>query len=365
MGGTILRRPLFLALPILALLAGCDMVVLSPSGYVAAQQKDLVISATLLMLVIVIPVMGLTAFFAWRYSAARKSRYDPDWHHSTSLELVIWVAPLMIIICLSAMTWVSTHLLDPFRPLERIGERRPVPQGVEPVEVQVVALDWKWLFIYPQYGIATVNDAAAPVDRPIHFRLTASEVMNAFYVPALAGMIYAMPGMESQLHAVMNFPGDYDGFSTNYSGAGFSKMRFRFHSTDSIGFDKWVANVRGDGGTLGRSEYLTLAAPSEDVAPMHFREVDPDLFRRVVNRCVEEGRMCTDEMSALDARGGTGLAGTLNTRPAEGRQASAFGFVPFHVSTFCTPAESIAEYGPDTVVLLAPPPAPRGSDETL
>ena len=130
-----------------------------------------------------------------------------------------------------------------------------------------------------------------------------------------------MPGMEIAVARGDNFPGDYDGFSTNYSGAGFSKMRFRFHSTD-VGFDKWVANVRGDGGTLGRERYLTLAAPSEDVAPMHFREVDPDLFRRVVNRCVEEGRMCTDEMSALDARGGTGLAGTLNTRPAEaGRRA--------------------------------------------
>ena len=134
-GGTTMRRPLFSALPILLLLGGCDMVVLSPSGYVAAQQRDLLVSSTLLMLVIIIPVMGLTAFFAWRYSAARQSRYDPEWHHSTSLELVIWAAPLMIIICLGAITWVGTHLLDPFRPLERIGERRPVPPGIEPLEV--------------------------------------------------------------------------------------------------------------------------------------------------------------------------------------------------------------------------------------
>lgn len=361
-----MRRSLIAALPIIAL-SGCDMVVLSPSGYVAAQQRDLVVNATLLMLAIVVPVMGLTAFFAWRYSARRKSRYDPDWHHSTSLELVIWVAPLMIIICLSAMTWVSSHLLDPFRPLDRIGERRPVPAGVEPLEIQVVALDWKWLFIYPQYGVASVNEAAAPVDRPIHFRLTSQAVMNAFYVPALAGMIYAMPGMESQLHAVMNFPGDYEGFSSNYSGAGFSGMRFRFHASDTLDFDKWVANVRGNNaGTLGRAEYLELARPSENVAPIHFGEIDPDLFRRVVNRCVEDGRMCISEMSAMDAHGGTGFAGTLNTFPAEGRQASAFGFAPFHVGTFCTPAESVAEYGAGTVALLTPPPpAPRGSDETL
>ena len=365
-GGTIMKRPLLSALPIAALLSGCDMVVLSPSGYVAAQQRDLLVSSVFLMLIIIIPVMGLTAFFAWRYKASRKGSYDPDWHHSTSLELVIWAAPLMIVICLGAITWVGTHELDPFRPLEKIGERRPVPEGIEPVEVEVVALDWKWLFIYPQYGIATVNEMAAPVDRPINFRLTAQDVMNTFYVPALAGMIYTMPGMQSKLHAVMNFPGDYKGFSANYSGAGFSGMRFTFHATNSIDFSRWVANVRGDNqATLGREEYLTLAAPSENVAPIHYSKVDPELFGRIVNRCVEEGRMCTAEMALLDAHGGTGLAGTLNTRPVEGQQASALGFVPFHVSSFCTPAESIAEYGPDTVVLLTPPPAKRGSDETL
>ena len=226
-----MRRRLVSLLPI-ALLAGCDMVVLSPSGYVAAQQGDMLVNATVLMLIIIIPVMGLTGFFAWRYSAKRKSNYDPDWHHSTSLELVIWAAPLLIIICLGGITWVGTHLLDPFRPLTHIGERRPVPSGVKPLDIEVVALDWKWLFIYPEYGVATVNDAAAPIDRPIRFRLTSESVMNAFYVPALAGMIYAMPGMESQLHAVMNLPGDYEGFSSNYSGAGFSGMRFRFHGLE-------------------------------------------------------------------------------------------------------------------------------------
>lgn len=365
-GGTdILRRKLLFALPIAALLSGCDMVVLSPSGYVAAQQKDLLVGATLLMLVIVIPVMGLTAFFAWRYSANRKSRYDPNWHHSTSLELVIWVAPLMIIICLSAMTWVSSHLLDPFRPLDQIGERRPVPEGIQPLEVQVVALDWKWMFIYPQYGVATINEAAAPVDRPIRFHLTAASVMNAFYVPALAGMIYTMPGMESQLHAVMNFPGEYKGFSANYSGAGFSGMHFKFHGLDNPGFARWIANVRGDGRPLGRAEYLELAEPSENVPTLHFSEVDPDLFRRILNRCVEEGRMCIDQMAALDSRGGTGRTGVLNTIPAPGRQASALGVAPFFIGEFCTPAESVAQYGPETVVLLNPVPAPRGTGNTL
>ncbi len=339
------------------------MVVLAPSGYVADKQAGMLISSTLLMLVIIIPVMTLTAFFAWRYNATRKGNYDPDWHHSTSLELVIWAAPLLIIICLGAMTWVGTHLMDPFRPLENIGDRRPVPRGVEPLEVQVVALDWKWLFIYPEQGIATVNEVAAPVDRPISFHLTSTSVMNAFYVPALAGMIYAMPGMESQLHAVMNVPGSYEGFSANYSGHGFSNMRFQFLGLDQADFTQWVGKVRSRQEGLDRAGFLELAEPSEKVPPQYFGNVDPDLFHRIVNRCVEEGRMCIDQMMTIDGEGGTGHAGTLNIVPMEGKQASATGHVPFYVAEFCSPADSIKEFGPDSVVLLAPPPALRGSSE--
>ncbi len=333
------------------------MVVLSPSGYIAARQRDLLLTSTLLMLVIIIPVMVLIAFFAWRYSARRGARYEPDWSHSTGLELLIWAAPLMIIICLGAITWVGTHLLDPFRPLEHIGERRPVPANETPLEIEVVALDWKWLFIYPEQGIATVNDVAAPIDRPIRFRLTSASVMNAFYVPALAGMIYAMPAMESQLHAVMNVPGEYDGFSSNYSGAGFSGMRFRFHGLERADFDVWVAKARiaGDG-ALDLARYRELAAPSENVPVMSFDDVDPDLFRRILNRCVEDGRMCIDEMTALDARGGTGFSGTINTVPDATRQASAIGTAPFYVRSFCTIADAEADYGPQGLVLLDPPP---------
>ncbi len=194
----------------------------------------------------------------------------------------------------------------------------------------------------------------------MRFHLTSQSVMNAFYVPALAGMIYAMPGMTSQLNAVINVAGNYEGFSSNYSGAGFSKMRFQFHGLSQSDFDVWVAKVRlGDGGVLDRGRYLELAEPSEGVAPIGFEDVDPDLFRRVVNRCVEEGRLCMDQMMALDAAGGTGLAGTINTVPAPGRQASALGHQPFFVAEFCTPAESVAQYGADSVVLLDPPPRER------
>jgi cytochrome o ubiquinol oxidase subunit II len=364
-----MRRPLLSAALLLPLLAGCDAVVLSPSGYIADQQRDLLITSTLLMLIIVIPVMGLTAFFAWRYNEKRRSRYEPEWSHSTSLELVIWAAPLAIIICLGAITWVGTHLLDPYRALVHVADRRPVPENTPPLEVQVVALDWKWLFIYPEYGIATVNDAAAPVDRPIEFHLTSQSVMNAFYVPALAGMIYAMPSMQSNLHAVINVPGEYEGFSSNYSGAGFSNMRFAFHGLQRSDFDVWIAKARLNGEPLlDRARYLELAEPSADVEPMAFGDVDPDLFRRIVNRCVEQGRLCVDEMMALDAQGGTGLAGLFNTIPVEG-QPSALGHTPFYVAEFCTPADSVARYGEDSLVRLDPAPLPAaddaGREETL
>jgi cytochrome o ubiquinol oxidase subunit 2 len=128
------------------------------------------------------------------------------------LELVIWSAPLLIIIALGSVTWVTTHLLDPFRPLDRVKEGHPIAAGTKPLEIEVVALDWKWLFIYPEQGVASVNEVALPVDRPVHFSITASSVMNSFYIPAVAGQIYAMPGMTSQLNAVINKPGSYQGF---------------------------------------------------------------------------------------------------------------------------------------------------------
>jgi cytochrome o ubiquinol oxidase subunit 2 len=168
---------------------------MNPAGDIAKQQAHLVIVATLLMLIIVVPVMLLIVLFAWRYRASANAHYEPEWHHSTQLELLIWSAPLLIIIALGSVTWVTTHLLDPFRPLDRVKEGQPIAAGTKPLEIEVVALDWKWLFIYPEQGVASVNEVALPVDRPVHFSITASSVMNSFYIPAVAGQIYAMPGM--------------------------------------------------------------------------------------------------------------------------------------------------------------------------
>ncbi len=309
------KARILLPLGSLPLLASCNLVVLHPAGDVAQQQGNLVVISTVLMLIIIVPVMALTVLFAWRYRAAnREARYEPDWDHSTQLELVIWAAPLLIVICLGAVTWVATHLLDPYRPLARSAPGRPIAREVRPLEVQVVALDWKWLFIYPEQGIATVNELALPVDRPVRFRIVASSVMNSFYVPALAGQIYAMPGMETKLHAVLNRPGEYQGFSANFSGAGFSQMRFRVKGMDDAGFAAWAAKARGEGGALDRPAYLALERPSENEPARRFAQVDAGLFDAVVNMCVEPGKMCMRDMMGLDAKGGTGLAGIHNTR---------------------------------------------------
>ena len=299
------RRSWLLPLLMLPLLGCSRTVVLNPAGDVARQQGDLIVVATVLMLIVIVPVIALTLFFAWRYRASNKqATYAPDWDHSVQLELVIWAVPLLIIIALGAITWISTHTLDPYRKLDRIGKDRPVPEGVQPLTVQVVALDWKWLFIYPEQGIAAVNEMAAPVDRPIRFVLTSSTVMNAFYVPELAGMIYTMPGMQTELNAVINKPGEFEGFSSNYSGAGFSHMRFAFHASDAAGFEAWVAKVRGAGATLDRPGYLALEKPSEKEPVRHYASVDAGLYDAILNRCVDPRRMCGHEMMAIDAAGG-------------------------------------------------------------
>jgi cytochrome o ubiquinol oxidase subunit 2 len=303
--GDILRRfRLIACLPLAVLLCACNAVVLHPAGVVAMAQRDLVLDSTVLMLLVIVPVMVLTVLFAWRYRQSNRSaHYEPDWDHSTRLELVIWSAPLLIIICLGALTWVGTHLLDPFRRLDQIAPGKPAPAEVKSLQVEVVALDWKWLFIYPAQGIATVNELVAPVNMPLELHITSSSVMNSLFIPALAGQIYAMAGMETQLHAVMNQTGEYQGFSANYSGAGFSGMHFAFRSVGQEDFNRWLAQVKAGGGALGRRGYLALARPSQNVPPQHYAQVDPGLYEAIVNLCVESGKTCMNQlMSQLPPR---------------------------------------------------------------
>lgn len=294
-------KSLLSVLVLLPLLAGCDWVVMNPSGDIAMQQRDLILISTGLMLLIIIPVIIMTLFFAWKYRESNtEAEYKPEWHHSTRLEVWIWSVPVVIIIILGTITWIATHRLDPYRPLDRIDASRPITEEIKPLTVQVVSLDWKWLFIYPEYGIATVNEMAAPVDRPIKFEITSSAVMNSFFIPALAGQIYSMAGMKTQLHAVINKEGIYQGFSANYSGSGFTHMRFKFHGLPETGFDKWVADAKTSGRSLTRDQYQALERPSEREPIQHFATVDPELFEAIVNRCVDGKSVCMKDIMHHD-----------------------------------------------------------------
>ncbi|MEO7775080.1 MAG: ubiquinol oxidase subunit II [Steroidobacteraceae bacterium] len=275
-------------MPLLGLLTACERAVLNPAGDVARQQRDIIYISTGMMLLIIVPVIILIVLFAFRYRKGGRGTYDPDFDHSTGLELAIWSAPLLIIIALGALTWSSTHLLDPFRPLA-------TREGETTLVVQVVSLDWKWLFIYPEEGIATINELALPVNRPVRFDITSSNMMNTFYAPTLAGMIYSMPGMRSQMHAVLRRTGDFDGYSGNYSGRGFSDMHFTLKGVDEAGFARWIGESRNSSRPLALETYRELLKPSERVPVMRFASVDRDLFRRIVERCVEPGAACMSE----------------------------------------------------------------------
>jgi cytochrome o ubiquinol oxidase subunit 2 len=314
-----LRR--FACAALLLGLAACSGEVLDPAGDIARQQRDIIYISTALMLLIIVPVIVLIVVFAWRYRKGRGGTYDPNFDHSTSLELAIWSAPLLIIIALSALTWSSTHLLDPFRPLppdspsiEQTAAKASVP-APRPMVVQVVSLDWKWLFIYPEQGVATVNELVLPVNRQVRFDITSSNMMNTFYAPTLAGMIYAMPGMQSRLHAVLRRPGEFEGFSANYSGAGFSDMRFRLRGVDDAGFARWVAEAKASGRPLEFATYRELVKPSEKVPVTRFAGADADLYRRILERCVEPGTVCMSEMMKRGGGHGHGMPAHGGTVP--------------------------------------------------
>ncbi|MEM6726928.1 MAG: ubiquinol oxidase subunit II [Pseudomonadota bacterium] len=307
-------RPLLLLGALIAL-AGCDLVLLNPAGDVAQQQGDLIVYATIMMMLVIGPVMALTVFFAWNYRASNdRARYEPEWGHSISLEIVIWAVPLAIIIVLAGLTWVATHRLDPYADLRRISEDIPMTEDVEPMEVQVVALDWKWLFIYPEEQIASVGEMAVIKDRPVEFKLTSNTVMNAFYIPDMAGMIYAMAGMETELNAVLNAPGGYEGFAANYNGAGFSQMRFDVQSFETEAqFDAWVETVRAEGNAqLSDETFNALALPSTFEDVVYYASLEDGVYDRILNMCTQEGQLCLDDQMMVDALGGGGIDGLFN-----------------------------------------------------
>jgi len=269
---------LFGILPFLGmlLLSGCNWTLLDPKGQVGIEQRNLILIATGLMLLVVIPVIFMTIAFAWKYRASNKAAtYTPDWSHSTKIEVAVWSIPVLIIIALGYITYISTHELDPYRPIE---------SDVKPVTIEVVALDWKWLFIYPEQGIATVNKIVFPAHTPINFKITSDAVMNSFFIPGLGGQIYAMAGMQTKLHLIADRNAEMDGISANYSGAGFTGMKFKAISTTQEDFDAWVSEVKKSPKQLDQAEYAALAKPSQNNPVELYSSVTPNQFQIIVDK---------------------------------------------------------------------------------
>ncbi len=253
-----------------ALLAGCTEGVLDPKGPIAAAERLILFNALGIMLAIVIPTILATLGVAvWFRASNKRARYLPDFEHSGRLELLVWAIPAMTVILVGGVAWVGAHDIDP---------RKPIDSGVKPLRVQVVSLDWKWLFIYPEQGIASVNQLTLPVGTPVSFELTSSGVMNSFFVPQLGSQIYTMAGMVTRLSLQADHAGTYRGLSANYSGEGFADMRFRVDAVPAEDFAKWVDAARGAGPVLDAQAYAELAKPSKAVVPFNYRSVAPDLF---------------------------------------------------------------------------------------
>lgn len=252
------------------------MALLDPKGQIGAQQKSLLLTSTGLMLIVVIPVIVMTLLFAWRYRHSNTlAKYLPDWAHSSRIEAVVWAVPCVIILILGVMTWQTSHSLDPHKPIE---------SDVAPLEIQAVALDWKWLFIYPEQGVAAVNEVALPVGVPVHFRVTSGSVMNALFIPHLGSQIYAMTGMDNDLYLIADEAGVYEGKSTNYSGAGFSDMVFDAHATSQEEFEAWLESLRHGGGVLDAEIFEELSEPTRAHPVEYFAAVRDGLYDYVLSR---------------------------------------------------------------------------------
>jgi cytochrome o ubiquinol oxidase subunit 2 len=261
-------------------LASCQQAgVMDPQGPVAAAEWLLMINATEIMLVVVVPVILLTLWVAWWYRASneRASR-TIDWSYQGSVEFVTWSIPALVVILLGGVTWIGAHQLDPRAQLP--GDKKPVP-------IDVVSLDWKWLFIYPDQRVATLNQLVIPAATPVRFRLTSATVMNAFFVPQLGSQIYTMAGMMTHLNLLADRPGEYRGLSSNFSGEGFPDMHFMVKAVPAGEFDGWVTQVRGAGKALDDAGYGELTKPSSAVPPATYRSVDPALFERIVDQTAQ------------------------------------------------------------------------------
>jgi cytochrome o ubiquinol oxidase subunit 2 len=263
------------------LLAACHPAVLDPHGQIGIADKTILIDSLAIMLAIVLPTIAATLGFAWWFRAGNAhARYQPQWAFSGRIELIVWSIPLLTIMLLGGVAWIGSHELDPAKPLA---------SPVKALEVQGVSLDWKWLFIYPDQHIASVNSLEIPVGTPIHFSLTSASVMNAFFVPQLGSMIYTMNGMTTQLNLDAASPGTYRGQSSHFSGDGFSDMHFDVHAVPAAEFAAWVQAASGRGDKLDAASYASLARQSQNVAPFTYKSVDPGLFNDIATQKLPPG----------------------------------------------------------------------------
>ena len=276
------RSGLFgLALAAAFLLAGCKTSILNPQGPVGAAEKTLIINSAAIMLAIIGPIILATLGFAWWYRASNdKAKYRPDWAYSGRIELAVWAVPLLTIAFLGGIEVLASYRLDPAKPL--VSKNKAL-------EVQVVSLDWKWLFIYPDQGVASVNQLVVPVGTPVHFTLTSASVWNSFFVPQLGSAIYTMGGMATQLYLQADREDTFHGLSTHFSGDGFSDMHFDMRSVSDGAFNDWIASARGTGPVLDEAAYGELAKQSIAPAPSTYRSVSSDLFQHVVMRALPPG----------------------------------------------------------------------------
>lgn len=273
--GQIMRQAgvVLLALTLIVL-GGCQSGAVAPKGQIASEELKLIIFSIELMLLVVVPVIFMACWFGWRYRENSNATYTPEWNHSTLLELVWWTIPCIIILILGTATWKTTHSLDPYKPLD---------SPIKPVEIEVISLDWKWLFIYPEEKIATLNYLKVPVGTPINFKITAASPMNSFIIPQLGGQIYAMTGMTTQLHLIADEVGRYRGLATNYTGIGFAGMTFNTEVTSNEDFQLWVNAVKQTPQRLTSSLFWEELVPQSVNEPVrNFGQVETGLFHGIV-----------------------------------------------------------------------------------
>jgi cytochrome o ubiquinol oxidase subunit 2 len=270
-----------IALMLLLSLTDCSGGVLEPHGPIGAANLKIMYNALAIMLAIVLPTIGATLTFAWWFRASnRRAQYRPHWVYSGRIELLVWGIPLLVIVFLGGVIWIGAHVLDPFKPID---------SQSKPIEVQVVSLDWKWLFIYPDQGVASVNEFVVPAGLPVHFSLTSATVMNQFFVPQLGSMIATMNGMVTQLHLQADHPGDYYGQSAQFSGDGFSGMHFTMRAVSADEFAQWLDGARNAQSALDRSAYIALLQESQNVRPFTYRTVEAGLFDAIVTQQIPPG----------------------------------------------------------------------------